>query len=282
MTSLCYDEGSSLQQGGNKRFLFTTINTAQTLAETIRWCSLQTHYKLPERKREGININPGYFLSKSAPLDLLTEAFFSLANCCLCAIKECYSVSFHSFWVHENWFMISWKVYFKVAARRKLHAFISPTIHNCEPCTWNMPLKWRGMLFIFIFDFSTQRPPATSRNPNIDDLWLSCHFHVCGLTDCAYCVCLHNRDLSLLNEITWPCLWQGYWFKPWIKKVQYRLSMSSTCGGVEAQGEIECNSPVLDIKEGGQHKFLRVYIPIFFLGQLKEICMFETMADKRA
>lgn len=152
MTSSCYDEGSSLQQGSNKRCLFTTINTAQSLAETIRWCSLQTQYKLPERKREGININPGYFVSKSALLDLLTEAFFSQANCCLCAMKECYSVSFHSFWIHVNWFTISWKVYLKVAARRKLRAFISPTIRNCEPCTWNMPLKWRGMLFIFMFD----------------------------------------------------------------------------------------------------------------------------------
>lgn len=126
------------------------------------------------------------------------------------------------------------------------------------------------MLFIFMFDSSTQQPPATSRSPNIDDLWLSCHFHVCVLTDCAYCVCLHNRDLSLLNEITWPCLWQGYWFKPWIKKVQYRLSVSTTCGGVEGQGEIECDSPDLNIKEGGQISngvcvnLLRVFIPHFF------------------
>lgn len=45
-----------------------------------------------------------------------------------------------------------------------------------------------------MFDFSTQRPPATSRSPNIDDLWLSCHFHACVLTDCAYCVCLYTIE----------------------------------------------------------------------------------------
>jgi len=46
--------------------------------------------------------------------------------------------------------------------------------------------------------------------------------------------------------------------------------VSTTCGGVEAQGEIECDSPDLNIKEGGQISngvcinLLRVFIPDFF------------------
>jgi len=42
MASSCYDEGSSSQQNIIKRFLLTTINTAKSLAETIRLCSLHT------------------------------------------------------------------------------------------------------------------------------------------------------------------------------------------------------------------------------------------------
>lgn len=111
------------------------------------------------RKKEGVNINSSwgfFFFFKIFTSRPLNWSVFSHTNCCLCAIKECYKCCLFSFWVHKNWFTISWKVYFKVAARRKLHAFISPTINNCEPCTWNMPLKLRGMQFIFMFDFSTQ------------------------------------------------------------------------------------------------------------------------------
>jgi len=52
MASSCYDEGSSSQQDIIKRFLLTTINTAQSLAETIRLCSL--HSKNFQKQKERI------------------------------------------------------------------------------------------------------------------------------------------------------------------------------------------------------------------------------------
>lgn len=145
-------------------------------------------------------------------------------------------------------FLSTWKLVYDIlkglfesCSREKIARIYFPPpyiIASSARETCSLPSKWRVMLFVFIFWLAH----TTSRSPNIDDLWLSCHFHVCGLTDCTYCVCLHNRDLFILNEIAWPCLWQGYWFKPWIKKVQYRLSMSSTCGRAKAHKEIECDS----------------------------------------
>lgn len=66
MTSLCYDEGSLSQQGSIKRFFWQH----STVSGRDNQMMFSTNYFNIK-----ININLDYFVLKSAPLDLSTDAF---------------------------------------------------------------------------------------------------------------------------------------------------------------------------------------------------------------
>lgn len=75
MTS-CYDEGSLSQQGSIKRFLLTAIRHSTVSGGNNQMMfSTNTVQTSRKKERQGINIDFDYFVSKSAPLDLSTEAF---------------------------------------------------------------------------------------------------------------------------------------------------------------------------------------------------------------